>query len=68
MTTRTLQSHPVRRARKDLGWSEEKLARETGLSRETVRAIEAGRPPRIPTAQQVCRALGKSLDELFPIA
>ena len=61
----TATKHPVLVARKAKGWSQEKLAREIEMSRETVAQIEKGNAPRVETALKIARALGKSLDELF---
>ncbi len=52
------------RAGKDL--SQEDLARATGVSRQTISAIEKGDyNPTINLCISICRALGKTLDELF---
>ena len=52
------------RAGKDL--SQEDLARATGGSRQTISAIEKGDyNPTINLCISICRALGKTLDELF---
>lgn len=60
-------THPVRAARVARQWSQERLAREVGVSRETIRQIEAGRTdPRMGTARALADALGLPIDELFP--
>lgn len=47
--------------RKRLGWSQYRLAKESGLSREYIAQLERiGREPRIGTAQRLCVALGTS--------
>ena len=52
------------RAAKD--WSQQRLADEVGVSRQTVNAIEKGDyNPTIRLCLAICRALGKTLDELF---
>jgi len=52
------------RAEKDL--SQEQLAKLVGVSRQTVNAIEKGDyNPTINLCVSICRALGKTLDELF---
>ena len=52
------------RAAKDL--SQEALAREVGVSRQTINAIEKGDyNPTIRLCIAICRVLGKTLDELF---
>lgn len=49
----------VREARKALNWSQEKLARETSLSRETIRRIEDGITlPAVNTVEGLAGALG----------
>ena len=52
------------RAGKDL--SQEDLARLTGVSRQTISAIEKGDyNPTVNLCISICRVLGKTLDELF---
>lgn len=52
------------RAAKDL--SQQQLAELVGVSRQTVSAIEKGDyNPTIRLCIAICRALGKTLDELF---
>ncbi len=52
------------RAGKDL--SQEDLARATGVSRQTISAIEKGDyNPTINLCISICKVLGKTLDELF---
>ena len=55
----------VRRYRKELGWSQEKVARMADLSRNTIGAIEDARDPeksendtRLDTLEQVANGLG----------
>ena len=52
--------------RKRKGWSQEKLAAESGVSYNTLIKIEAGRidNPRIGTALKFAQALKVSLDAL----
>jgi len=52
--------------RKKRGWSQEKLAAESGVSYNTLIKIEAGRieNPRIGTVIKFARALKVSLDNL----
>lgn len=57
----------VRVLRKARGWSMEKLARETELSRQTISDLELGRmAPRMGTAVRIAEALDTDLDSLFP--
>ena len=52
------------RAGKDL--SQQQLADAVGVSRQTINAIEKGDyNPTIRLCITICRALGKTLDELF---
>lgn len=52
------------RAAKDL--SQQQLADIVGVSRQTINAIEKGEyNPTIRLCIAICRALGKTLDELF---
>lgn len=52
------------RAAKD--WSQQDLADAVGVSRQTVNAIEKGDyNPTIRLCLAICRALDKTLDELF---
>ncbi len=52
------------RAGKDL--SQEQLAAACGVSRQTISAIEKGDyNPTINLCIAICKALGKTLDELF---
>jgi len=52
------------RAAKDM--SQQALADAVGVSRQTINAIEKGDyNPTIKLCLAICRALGKTLDELF---
>lgn len=52
------------RAAKDL--SQEQLAQAVGVTRQTIGMIEAGKyNPTLSLCVAICRALGKTLDELF---
>lgn len=52
------------RAAKDM--SQDDLAKLCGVSRQTINAIEKGDyNPTIKLCRQICRTLGKTLDELF---
>lgn len=52
------------RAGKDL--SQDELARLTGVSRQTISAIEKGDyNPTVNLCIAICKVLGKTLDELF---
>ena len=52
------------RAAKDL--SQEQLAQLVGVTRQTIGMIEAGKyNPTLDLCIAICKALGKTLDELF---
>lgn len=54
----------VARAQKDL--TQKELADMVGVSRQTINSIEKGEyNPTIKLCRAICRALGKTLDELF---
>lgn len=56
----------LKSARAAKGLSRQALADEVGVSRQTVNAIEKGDyNPTIKLCAAICRALGKTLDELF---
>ena len=52
------------RAEKDM--TQAALAKAVGVSRQTINAIEKGEyNPTINLCRAICKALGKTLDELF---
>jgi transcriptional regulator with XRE-family HTH domain len=56
----------VRELRRRKGWSQEKLAEESGLSKDAVSRIERGdREPRLDTIEQIANAVGIPLSKLF---
>jgi len=56
----------LKAARAALDISQQELAEKVGVSRQTVNAIEKGDyNPSIHLCIAICRALGKTLDELF---
>lgn len=57
-------SLPVHRAR--LGWSQQRLAEELGVSRQTVISIEKGRyDPSLPVAFRLARVFDCRIEDLF---
>ena len=53
-------------ARAGLDLSQQELAERVGVSRQTISAIEKGDyNPAINLCIAICKALGKTLDELF---
>ncbi len=56
----------MKSARAALDMSQQELAAEVKVSRQTINAIEKGDyNPTINLCRAICRALGKTLDELF---
>ena len=56
----------MKSARAGLDLSQEYLANKCGVSRQTISAIEKGDyNPTINLCIAICKALGKTLDELF---
>ena len=54
----------IARIEKDL--SQEQLAELVGVTRQTIGMIESGKfNPSLQLCLSICRALGKTLDELF---
>ena len=56
----------IRTRRKELGLSQEELARQCGVSRQTVNAIENNKyDPTLSLAFRLAKILGLTVDELF---
>jgi len=56
----------IKVARAELDTTQKALAEQVGISRQTMNAIEQGEyNPTIKLCRAICKALGKSLDELF---
>lgn len=56
----------IRLRRKELGLSQEELARRCGVSRQTVNAIENNKyDPTLALAFALARQLGETVDALF---
>lgn len=51
----------IRDARKELGWTQHKLAAEAQVSRPTIARVETGSNISSGTLQKVAKALGKQL-------
>ncbi len=57
---------PIKVARAQLDLTQKQLAERVGVSRQTMNAIEQGEyNPTIKLCSAICRALGKTLDDLF---
>lgn len=47
-------------------WTQAALARQLGVSRQTVNAIETGKyDPSLPLAFEIARVFGQSIEEIF---
>ena len=56
----------LKSARAALDLSQQELAERVGVSRQTINAIEKGDyNPTIKLCRDICKVLGKTLDELF---
>jgi DNA-binding XRE family transcriptional regulator len=56
----------IKEFRAKLGWTQERLAEEVGVSRETIIYLEKGKyNPSLKLAFCIAKALGSSIDELF---
>lgn len=56
----------MKSARVGCDLSQEELAERVGVTRQTIGMIEAGKfNPSLALCISICRALGKTLDELF---
>ena len=56
----------IKVARAEKSMTQKQLAELVGVSRQTINAIEKGEyNPTIRLCRSICRALGKTLDELF---
>ena len=58
----------VRKLREDLSLSQGDLAKQLGVSRQTVNAIETGRYlPSLPLAFAIGRFFGRAIEEVFHV-
>ena len=56
----------LRDARREKGLTQQALAEAVGVTRQTIHAVESSEyNPTIRLCRAICRALGKTLDELF---
>lgn len=56
----------LRELRKARGWTQEDLAVELDVSRQTINALEAGRyAPSLPLAFQIARLFDLTIEEVF---
>jgi len=54
----------IRQRRLDKGWSQEELARHSGLSTRTTQRIETGQPPRLESLKCLAAVLETSISTL----
>jgi transcriptional regulator with XRE-family HTH domain len=55
------------RARNELGWSQQKLADESGVNKATINQIERGRrSPNVETLEKLADAMGLEMSDFFP--
>ena len=60
------KNYAMKQARAEAGLSQQELADRLGVSRQTINAIEKGDyNPTIKLCIAICKALGRTLDELF---
>ncbi|HRW24465.1 MAG TPA: helix-turn-helix transcriptional regulator [Spirochaetia bacterium] len=56
----------VRECRQGLGLTQEQLAEQAGVSRQTIISIEGGRyDPSLPLALRLARLLGQRIEDMF---
>ena len=56
----------IKQLRKQAGLRQEDMANQLGVTRQTIVAIERGDyNPTIKLCVEICKALGKTLDQLF---
>ncbi|NIE62527.1 helix-turn-helix transcriptional regulator [Burkholderia sp. Ax-1719] len=59
-------NNDLRRLRTENGWSQNDLAEQLGVSRQTVNAIENGRyDPSLPLAFAIARLFGCKIEDIF---
>jgi len=52
--------------RAENGWSQQRLADELGVSRQTIISIEKGRfDPSLPLAFRIARLFGRRIEDIF---
>ena len=60
------KNYAMKQARAEKGLSQQELADRLGVSRQTIAAVEKGDyNPTIKLCLAICKALDKTLDELF---
>jgi transcriptional regulator with XRE-family HTH domain len=57
----------LRRMREQLGWTQQRLANESGVDRATISQVEGGRrSPSIATLESLAEAMGTEVADFFP--
>lgn len=57
----------LKKRRKDLGWTQERLAKIVGVDRSMISKIEAGGGCSMDLGIKLAKALGVTLDDLFAL-
>lgn len=61
-----MKNSKLKAARAGKDWSQQDLANEVGVSRQTISAIEKGNyNPSVNLCIKICKSLGNTLDDLF---
>ncbi len=61
-----MKTEKIKLLRKEKGYSQAELAKEIGVTRQTINLIEAGRyNPTLKLCLEICYVLNTTLDELF---
>ncbi|HCF48665.1 MAG TPA: transcriptional regulator [Syntrophomonas sp.] len=61
-----MKNKKIKMARVELDLSQEQLAEIVGVTRQTIHLIESGKyNPSLKLCVEICRALNKTLDQLF---
>ena len=61
-----MKNHKLKSGRSGCDMSQDELAKAVGVSRQTINAVEKGDyNPTINLCISICKALNKTLDELF---
>lgn len=56
----------IRELRGERGWTQERLARELDVSRQTINAIETGKyDPSLPLAFRIAATFGLRIEDVF---
>lgn len=61
-----MKNNKLKAARVAMGMTQQDLASKVSVSRQTIVMIESGKyNPTLKLCVQICKALGKTLDDLF---